>query len=75
MQEAEARRKALSDLFKARRRAKETGLERTKAGEAELREANEDLARLEELQSEVRCRSHITPLSTVSEPLKQWASF
>lgn len=53
-EEAVASRRALGDRSTARRRAKEAELERRGGGESEYGEVDQDLARLEELESEVR---------------------
>lgn len=54
--EAMIRRKALFERLKARRRGKEAELERRRAGEAELIDADTDLNRLEESEAEVSTR-------------------
>lgn len=52
-EEGRARRKALSERLKAKRRAKEAEIERTGAAERERCDLDADLTVLEELETEV----------------------
>lgn len=52
--EGKTRREALQNRLKVRRQGKDAELDRREAGEAERREAHEDLVQLEEFEFEVR---------------------